>query len=1004
MAILTTFIGIDRYQDPDIRELAGARRDAVALWSLFADTLPNSSSLLLVNSDATADAVRKALDATLGAAEKDDIVIFSFSGHGTCDHRIVPYDARLTSLSASTISMDEIAQRFRASKAKAILGVLDCCFSGAAPAKVVENTPKPRDPTNPLESITGKGRVLLAASSINEPAYELPLKGHGILTQALLDILQSATGPTELISAMGDILSTVRAEAAKIGVTQTPVLYGFIEGGLVIPNLKAGQEFYRAFPELRGVRISKEINELQHFGIATAIIEQWSQQFADGLNDLQLQAVNDYRILDGESLFVVAPTSSGKTFIGEMTAAKAITEGRKAIFLLPYKALVNEKYDQFLWLYGQQLGMRIIRCTGDYADQTAPLLRGKYDLALLTYEMFLNLAVSNPSMLTQVGLVVLDEAQFITDPGRGITVELLLTFLLTAREKGISPQLVALSAVIGDVNSFDAWLNCQTLLTKERPVPLTEGVLDRSGIYKYLSASGTVETRQLVPAQAIRIRRDKPSSQDMIVPLVQMLLQNDEKIIVFRNQRGKAEGCAKYLAFDLGLPPAEKALAALPSYDLSSASTDLKLCLQGGTAFHNTDLNREERQVVERAFRDHDNAVKVLGATTTVAAGINTPASTVILAEQEFLGEDGRPFTIAEYKNMAGRAGRLGYKEQGKAIILADNAYEREMLFARYVLGALEPLRSSFDPRHLETWIVRLLAQVTKVPREEAVRLLSNTYGGYLENKRNPSWLGETQQRLEMLLDKMIDLQMVEVLGDDIQLTLLGRACGRSLLSFASAMSLIEMLRPIPAAELTAIKLMVLLQVLPEADGGYTPVMKRGRKEAVRQSQALERYGPELTRFLQRGATDEYEYYGRCKRAALLWDWITGIPVEQIENDYSATPFQGKIGHGDVRKFADLTRYYLRSAHQIASVMFLGQGPTEEEVETLLKQLEIGVPADALDLLDLPIPLQRGEYLLLCQSGIKDRKTLKTMDQESLKHLLGAARTEELIKSAETTD
>src|SRR5699024_6946112 len=114
--------------------------------------------------------------------------------------------------------------------------------------------------------------------------------------------------------------------------------------------------------------------------------------------------------------------------------------------------------------------------------------------------------------------------------------------------------------------------------------------------------------------------------------------------------------------------------------------------------------------------------------------GINTPASTVILAENEFIGEDGRPFTVAEYKNMAGRAGRLGFNEEGKSIILADNHYEREKLFRTYVMGSLEPLRSSFDVTQLNTWVARLLAQIDRIKRQEVVRLLMNTYGGYLAN------------------------------------------------------------------------------------------------------------------------------------------------------------------------------------------------------------------------------------------------------------------------------
>lgn len=52
-------------------------------------------------------------------------------------------------------------------------------------------------------------------------------------------------------------------------------------------------------------------------------------------------------------------------------------------------------------------------------------------------------------MLNQIGLVVLDEAQFITEPGRGMVVELLLTNLVSARQRGVAPQLITLSAVIG---------------------------------------------------------------------------------------------------------------------------------------------------------------------------------------------------------------------------------------------------------------------------------------------------------------------------------------------------------------------------------------------------------------------------------------------------------------------------------------------------------------------------------------------------------------------------
>lgn len=994
------FIGVDRHADPEIPELTGARRDALALWAAFMDSVDGLEGVRLTDEAATGEAIRSALDSTLGAAGPEDTVIVTYSGHGSPDHRLIPFDTQVDALEATAISMAELAERFAATRARAVLCVLDCCYSGGAPARVLE-APVPRAFGDTVRMLEGKGRFIIAASNVNEPAWEVG--GHGLLTRALLDVLSVGEGAINLQAAMAQVMDTVRAEAARIGRQQTPVCWNHVEGGLTLPVLRKGEHHREAFPEAAGLRVGEALDGLAAFGIAPSLIAAWKSRFPT-LNALQLAAVNDQRVLDGESLLVVAPTSSGKTFIGELAAARAVLTGRKAVFLLPYKALVNEKFDEFSALYGEALGLRVIRCSGDYSDQTGELVRGRYDFAFLTYETFLPLAIGNPGVLERIGLVVLDEAQFVTDPDRGVNVELLLTYLITARAGGIQPQVVALSAVIGEVNDFDGWLGCKLLLSEERPVPLVEGVLDRTGEFAYVDPeTGDARTEPLLSRMEVRQRRDKPSSQDVIVPLVRKLVAQGEKVIVFRNQKGTAQGCANYLAADLQLPPAEAVLEQLPALDLPSTSAALRKALSGGTAFHTANLTREERVLVESAFRDPEGPVRVLAATTGVAAGINTPASTVIIAEQEFLGENLRPFTVAEYKNMAGRAGRLGYNERGKCIILADNASQREMLFRRYVLGRPEPLRSSFDPRAPETWVVRLLAQVQRVRRDEVPVLLANTYGGYLAARRNPVWVTSVAPMLNQLVDRMIHLGLIETEQDYVSLTLLGRVCGSSHLSFESALRLVELLRESDPTQLDAERLMAILQVLPEADGGYTPLMKRGQSESVRIQDVSQQYGPGVARALQRLAQDMHQYWARCKRAAILWDWIKGVPVERIEANYSPTPFQGVIGYSDIRRFADVTRFHLRSAHQIASVLFPGQGADAQAVEKLLKRLEVGLPEDALPLLALPVPLARGQYLALYRNGAKLPEDAWALDDDQLKGLLGndAARRLARLRPAE---
>lgn len=440
MSLIVRCIGVDRHRDDRVPDLAGARRDATAVWALVRDTLPTADARLVADEEATADAIRQALAESLAAAGPDDDVLLMFAGHGTQDHRLVAHDTAPEAYDATTVPMRDLAALFRATRARSVVCILDCCFSGAAPARVLEDTPVSRDlPVDP-SAFGGAGRVMITASRPDEPAYEHPRRRHGLLTNALITVLTragSGAGDTvSLATAMDEVLDAVRADAVAMGCVQTPQLFGVVDGGLTMPVLRPGSHFRAAFPEAARPVVGPAVAGLSAYGLPTAALDAWAEAYPSGLNLLQLDAVNKFGVLAGESALVIAPTSAGKTFIGELAAVRAIAGGRKAVFLFPYRALVNEKYDQFVARYGEGLGLRVVRCTGDYADQRTRFVNGKYDVAVLTFEMFLALAVGNRAVLPRVGLVVIDEAQFIADPTRGITVELLLTLLRAARDRG----------------------------------------------------------------------------------------------------------------------------------------------------------------------------------------------------------------------------------------------------------------------------------------------------------------------------------------------------------------------------------------------------------------------------------------------------------------------------------------------------------------------------------------------------------------------------------------
>jgi helicase len=990
VAMKSIFVGINKHLDPTIPELSGARRDATALWALFSDTIDDLAGRLLVDEMATHTTVRQAILDTLLKADEDDVIVISFAGHGSPDGSLVLFDTNPADIAGTALSMADLADAFRQTKAHAVLCILDCCFSGQAPARVLETAARPRN-AFALTGVYGEGRILLAACATNESAWEQPGTGHGLLTYAVVQAMTATAGDSvSFPEVAGEIIRLARVEAERICVTQTPVFLGTVQGGLVFPVLRRGDNFLAAFPSIPVRQITGPFAELAPYGFPQEVIDQWIHRFPHGLNALQLNAANDHGILEGQSLLVVAPTSSGKTMIGELAAIQAVTGGKKAAFLLPYKALVNEKFDEFTERY-TAAGLRVVRCSGDASDSIPSVLSGRYDLGFFTYETFLNLGLVSPRLLNQLGLVVLDEGQFITDPRRGITVELILALLLRARQRGINPQLIVLSAVIGNLNSFDQWLNLPLLKSHQRPVPLIEGVLDRRGTFQFVDVDGSTKVEALIPSHRIVQRREKPSSQDVIVPLAQQLVAKGEKLIVFRNIRGPAQGCAKYLARELGLGEAVSVVGALPTQDLTGASQDLRECLAGGTAFHNTNLLRGEREAVEKGFRHPDGGIHVLAATTTLAAGINTPASTVVLAENEFVGEDGRPFTVAEYKNMAGRAGRLGFNEIGKSIILAETPTERARLFQKYVLGLPEDVRSSFQHSDLPTWTLRLLSQVRGVRSSELSGLLVNTFGGYSASLANPRWIASIEKEVTSFLARLLQFGLAEMEGDIVHLTLLGKACGASSLSFESGLRLVELMKQIDSSRTSATNVLAAIQVLAEMDSIYTPVMKKGRSESVRASEVSQRYGHTMPQTLQRYCRDEIEFWCRCKRAALLWDWIEGTPVDVLEKRYTTTPFQGAVGYGDIVRIADGTRFHLRSAHRIFAALFPEHPEFLASLDDVLVRLEFGLPSAAMPLTKLPVSLTRGQYLALMREGCVSLADLSRLGDDRLRGCLGPA-------------
>jgi helicase len=179
----------------------------------------------------------------------------------------------------------------------------------------------------------------------------------------------------------------------------------------------------------------------------------------------------DAGLLENKNLVICTPTASGKTLVGELAMLNNfLNRGKKAIYIVPLRALASEKYKSFTKKYSQIVQTGI--STGDLDAVDKKLANA--DIIIVTAEKMDSLIRHNVSWIYDVGTVVIDEAHLVNDENRGPTLEILITMLRTLLKDF---QLIALSATIGNPQEFTDWLDASLVYDEWRPVKLRKGIL-----------------------------------------------------------------------------------------------------------------------------------------------------------------------------------------------------------------------------------------------------------------------------------------------------------------------------------------------------------------------------------------------------------------------------------------------------------------------------------------------------------------------------------------------
>ncbi len=725
---------------------------------------------------------------------------------------------------------------------------------------------------------------------------------------------------------------------------------------------------------------SMNISALEDYGIPKLLIDRWRSEQGESLLRLQERAVREYGLLDGRSILISAPTSSGKTFCGEMAAAKTLTDGRKAVFLVPLKALAEERYARLREKY-DPLGIRTVISTRDHAEFDGEIEQGKFDLGVIIYEKFYQMLVRNLDLLQSVRFVVVDELQMLADDSRGAVLEMILLLMLRST---YDVRIVGLSAVLSNARDLAEWMNADLLVESHRPIELRQGVLlGDSFRYRCFNSREKGDEKMSVT--------DESSAADLLLENVQRLATDGEQVLVFLKSKAACMQLASLLVERASFGGCEAITADLMSTERTTLAKRLAEFATNGVAFHHADLSYAERRLVEKYYLGGE--IRVIFATTTLSLGLNLPAQTVFIEGYRFKQGhySGEPVIDyvhwSDYENMSGRAGRLSFgSEFGRAILLANSDLERDMLWKKLVCGEPQQLCGKLFSRSLEDIILALIVSGCASDISQLKGLIEGSFSRLKSDS--------TTNDIDAAGDALTRSELIYKSERRILPTETGRKAAYAGVSAATAVAFKRLLTEDPSYS----DLVWLFEFCDTLEGHRVYIPRNLREKAerivlerfIREASADDAASHSISEIIDSPHKADAQIISRMRLAMALRDWKNGTEIREIEQSY-------RLFAGTIQSSAETVAWLAESAATIGSAIRV-----EKRRIARLKRMSFsvkhGLPSEIRKLIGpLNGLLSRSEFMLLHESGICRPVELLQSDRKFLSSIIPENKLEEVM-------
>ena len=346
----------------------------------------------------------------------------------------------------------------------------------------------------------------------------------------------------------------------------------------------------------------------------------WTSAGNIDLYEAQEEAILE--VFSGHHVILTTPTGSGKSLVATAAHFEAIARGKRCWYTAPTKALVSEKFFSLCQEFGSDnVGM----ITGDASiNPDAPIV-------CCTQEILANLALRHGSD-APVDTAVMDEFHYYSDRDRGWAWQIPLMELQKT-------QFVLMSATLGPAEFFLNDLETRSsrsaveVTGSTRPVPLE---------WSYRKTTLLESIRDLIQMDRAPI------------------------YIVHFTQRAAAERAQALTSLDvLTREEKQRIREEISNFRFDSPfGKDVARFVKAGIGVHHAGLLPKYRLLVERLAQE--GLLKLICGTDTLGVGVNVPIRTVLFSQLcKFDGHGTAILTVRDFQQIAGRAGRKGFDDEG---------------------------------------------------------------------------------------------------------------------------------------------------------------------------------------------------------------------------------------------------------------------------------------------------------------------------------------------------